>query len=302
MQNTRRNLTGTLFAMLSSSTFGLVPLFTITLLNQGLGSFEVLTYRWGLAAAALGTIGLLSGARFCLRPGDLGVVFLLSLFRAACSLGLVVAYQHIASGVASTIHFLYPLAVTVAMTLFFRERNSVWVLVAVGLSLAGVLLLARGDVGAANGNPTIGIAAAVTTIFSYGGYIVGLRKTRAARLDSAAVTFYVMLFGAAIFFCAGQFTTGVRLLDDWNGWRAALGLALVPTAVSNLALMLAVKRIGPTRTSILGSLEPLTAVVIGVLHFGERFTWSSAAGVALILAAVTIVVLRTAPPEEPKEA
>ena len=54
-----------------------------------------------------------------------------------------------------------------------------------------------------------------------------------------------------------------------------------------------IKRIGPTLTSIFGALEPLTAVVIGVAVFGEPFTAQGAAGILLIVAAVSVVVLRT---------
>ena len=68
-------------------------------------------------------------------------------------------------------------------------------------------------------------------------------------------------------------------------------LAILPTVVSNITLVLAVQNIGGTMTSVLGALEPLTAVCIGVLVFGEPFAFSDAAGIILILSAVTAVIL-----------
>ena len=109
---------GILYAIVSSSTFGLAPFFTLTLLSFGYSSFEVLTYRWGIASLCLIGFGLLAGCNFRLSKKDFGVVFLLSLFRATTSFSLVIAYQNIASGVASTIHFMYPLAVALAMIFF----------------------------------------------------------------------------------------------------------------------------------------------------------------------------------------
>ena len=94
---------GILYAALSSSTFGLAPLFTLLLLGLGYSSFEVLSYRWGVASLFLGALALLAGRSFRLSWPELRTVFFLSLFRAATSLSLVIAYQHIASGVASTI-------------------------------------------------------------------------------------------------------------------------------------------------------------------------------------------------------
>lgn len=95
---------GILWAALSSSTFGLAPLFTLLLLGAGYSSFEVLTYRWGVASLCLGVCGVAAGCDFRLGRKDLRAVFLLSLFRAATSFSLVIAYRNIASGVASTIH------------------------------------------------------------------------------------------------------------------------------------------------------------------------------------------------------
>ncbi|MDR3872589.1 MAG: EamA/RhaT family transporter, partial [Phocaeicola sp.] len=40
---------GILYAAVSSATFGLAPFFSISLLAIGYSSFEVLTYRWGVA-------------------------------------------------------------------------------------------------------------------------------------------------------------------------------------------------------------------------------------------------------------
>ena len=71
-----------------------------------------------------------------------------------------------------------------------------------------------------------------------------------------------------------------------------LGLALPATAISNITLVQAIKYAGPTLTSILGAMEPLTAVVIGVFVFKELFTVNSAVGIILILLAVSIVVFR----------
>ena len=105
------NLKGLTYAAISSSTFGLAPFFSIRLLNEGFSPFEVLSYRWGTASLALLAFGLLTGVKFHMERRNFGVVFLLSLLRATTSLSLVFAYANIASGVASIIHFMYPLAV-----------------------------------------------------------------------------------------------------------------------------------------------------------------------------------------------
>ena len=288
-----KNFKGIIYAALSSSTFGLAPLFSILLLSDGFSSFEVLSYRWGVASLTLGIIGLADGCRFRISRQELCTVFFLSLFRAATSLSLVIAYQNISSGVASIIHFMYPLAVALAMMCFFREKGSVWVFAAIGMSIVGAVLLSLGNVDFTRGNTTLGMVSAAVSVVSYGGYIVGVRKSRAVGIDSTVLTCYVMGLGALYFIAGGLVTGGIRIETDGTAWLCILGVALPATAVSNMTLVQAIKRIGPTLTSVFGALEPLTAVVIGVAVFGEPFTVQGAAGILLIVAAVTIVILHS---------
>jgi len=291
----KNRLKGISYAALSSATFGLAPFFTVSLLNAGLSSWEVLAYRWGTASAALAIFGFMAGRRFRVSGRDLGRIFPLSILRAATSLCLVIAYRNIATGVASTIHFMYPLAVAATMSIFFRERISLKVIAAIAISIVGATMLSSGDITTSGGNPTIGIAAACISVFTYGGYIVGVRKSKLDNIDSATLTLFVMAFGAAMFYAAGALTTGVRLVTDPYLWFYILGIGIFATAISNMSLVKAIKRIGPTFTSILGAMEPLTAVVLGILFFGEQFTITTAIGIALVIAAVTIVVVSTAP-------
>lgn len=287
-----RKRKGYALAGLSSATFGLAPLFTLALLDAGLSTCEVLVYRWGVAAFVLLFFGALSGAPLRIARGALPTVLLLALLRAATSLSLVVAYRNIASGVASTIHFIYPLAVALAMACLFGEKRQAGVLPAVAASLVGAALLVSGAPAGGGGDTALGLAAAVLSVFFYGGYIVGVRKSRAVQVASTALTCWVMGLGALFFVVGAVATGGLRPVADGEVWLSILGLALPATALSNIALVRAIKRIGPTLTSVFGALEPLTAVLVGCCFLGESFTLSTAAGIALVVAAVVTVVLR----------
>ena len=281
---------GILYAAVSSSTFGLAPFFSLTLLLAGFSAFEVLSYRWGVATIALTLFGWCSGCSFRLEKKDFLVVLLLSLLRAVTSFSLLIAYQNIATGVASTIHFMYPLAVSLVMMYFFQEKKSLWVMFAVFMSLLGAALLSSGELEAKNGDTIVGLVAACVSVFSYAGYIVGVRMTRAVRINSTVLTCYVMGLGTVLYFIGALTTSGLQLVADGYTWLIILGLALPATAISNITLVRAIKYAGPTLTSILGAMEPLTAVVIGVFVFKELFTLNSAIGIILILLAVSVVI------------
>ena len=134
------------------------------------------------------------------------------------------------------------------------------------------MLLSLGNVDFTRGDTTLGIVSAAVSVVAYGAYIVGVRRSRAAEIDSTVLTCYVMAFGALFFIAGGLLTGGVRLETDPHTWLYILGVAIPATAVSNMALVQAIKSIGPTLTSIFGAMEPLTAVVIGIWVFAEPFT------------------------------
>ena len=295
------NLRGVLYAVVSSATFGLIPLFSIPLLQGGMSSPAILFYRFGLAAAMMGLIALATRRPLRITWPQTGTLLLLGAMYSVTALGLLRSYTYIPSSVATTINFLYPLGVAIVMTLFFREKNSVWLLVAILISLVGVALLSWGDIGGPQSDRAIvGVGFAGATVLTYTIYIVGVKKSRISRLDPMIQAFYVLLFSACFFLVYALSTTGAPLPGKWHLWQNLLLLALVPTVVSNLTLVLAIKEIGSTMTSILGSMEPLTAVLVGVLHFGEKFGLDSASGLILIITAVIIVILQAKKKEHPQ--
>lgn len=282
---------GILYAAVSSATFGFAPFFTLLLLGCGYSSFEVLSYRWGIASLGLILVSIGLKCDFRLNKKEVIVVVGLSLLRALTSFSLVLAYQYIATGVASTIHFMYPLAVAVTMMLFFKEKKSLRVITAVGISIIGAVLLS-GETMEGKGHHIFGIMMACLSVFSYSGYIIGVRKSRAVRIHSNVLTCYVMSIGAIIFMICASLSGGLRLETHGREWLYILGLALPATAISNITLIKAIKYIGPTLTSVFGALEPLTAVVVGVFFFHELFTVSGALGILFILFAVSLVLFK----------
>lgn len=289
-------ITGVAYAVVSSTTFGLIPLFTISLMAVGVSSPTILCYRFLLAAVAMAVIMFFTRRSFRLASDQMAVVALLAVLYASTAILLLESYKCIPSGIATTIHFLYPLAVTLTMSWVFKERISSTIYIAVALSLVGVALLAWGN--HTEGDFRRGVSFALLTVVTYAAYIVGVMRSRASRVDSIVLTFYVLAFGALLFFVYAMATSGIEAVHSAASWRDLIMLALLCTVLSDYTLILAIKRIGSTRTSILGSMEPLTAVVVGVLYFGERIDTTSVVGLLLVICAVVVVIVQSAPWEE----
>ena len=69
-------------------------------------------------------------------------------------------------------------------------------------------------------------------------------------------------------------------------------LAVLSTIVSARLLVAAVKLIGSVTSSVLGTLEPITAIVVGVLYFNEQLTYVNYLGLLVVLVAVLVVICK----------
>lgn len=280
---------GIMYAMISSGTFGLIPLFTIPLVGEmGMNEANILFYRFLFSALLMGGICLVRGESFKISAKAILPLFSLGLLYALTGLFIIHSYNYISSGLATTIHFLYPICVSFLMVVFFKEQKSNGLFIAAFISLVGVALMCWSGTGEIS---LMGIGLAALTIVTYGVYIVGLNQSKVGKMPADMLTFYILLAGTFIFFVYTQSTTGISTIPSLKAGGYLIGLAFLATVISDLALILAVKHAGSTVTAILGSMEPLVAVTVGVFVFSEFFGLQSLIGLVLILLSVVLVIL-----------
>lgn len=284
------SMKGFLFGIASSATFGLIPLFTLPLMAKGMVFDAILFYRFLFAALAIGGILIWRKESFRISVAELPVLIILGMLYSSSALFLFWGYGYLSSGIATTIHFLYPVFVTLIMIIFFHEKKSFWTFMAIVMALGGVALLSIGE---GNG-ATIslkGITIVVISAISYALYITGVNKSRIQKMKGLKLTFYVLFSGCCIFFIISQIKGTFQYIPDSSSALNLLMLAIIPTVISNLTLVNAVKYIGSTLTAILGAMEPVTAVFVGIFVFSEPFTASLISGILLIISAVSIIIL-----------
>lgn len=282
-------LKGAAFGILAAVSYGTNPLGALFLYEDGINPDSVLFHRFLIAVILLGVIMVVQKQSFKVTKKELLVVGILGVLFAASSLGLFVSFKYIDAGIASTILFIYPVIVAVIMAVFFKEKISFVTVASILLALVGIVLLYGGGTG---GNlNTWGVILVLSASLTYALYIIFVNKADLRILD-LKLTFYVLVFCTMAVFVHSLVSENshLQLLTTPKMWLWALMLALVPTVVSLLLMVKAIRLIGSTPTAIMGALEPLTAVVIGVAVFGEAMTTQLIVGILLILAGVVLIV------------
>lgn len=283
------NIKGFAYGIITSATFGLIPLFTLPLMGKGMQFDSILFYRFLFAAIALTGIMRCKKESFHIEKREIPVLILLGFFYTASAMFLFWGYNFMSAGIATTLHFTYPIFVTLIMLLFFREKTSWITILAIGLAIFGVARLSIGD-----GElklSALGVFIVLLSAVGYALYITTVNKSRVRAMTGRKLTFYVFVVSTVLFAIKALINGGIQPIPDAMSVVNLILLAIVPTVISNITLVKAVHNIGGTLTAVLGAMEPVTAVFVGVLIFGEPLTFNLALGILLIIIAVTMIIL-----------
>lgn len=289
--DTKNVVWGYVAGIITGVTYGLNPLFAKPLLSMGVSVDTMLECRYLIAVFILGVWLVFRKESLKVNKAQMWRLCILGFLFAMSSMLLFLSYNYIPAGLATTIVFLYPVIVALIMVLLkVYPTWQVWL--SILMTFVGVVILSR-----PSGNMTLnitGLSLAAGSAIAYALYLIVVNRSRRLRtVTSLVLTFYALLIGSVVFLIhsaisGGEFMAG---LDGWYCWMNLICLAVFPTLVSLLTLAMATRIIGPTRTSVLGVFEPVTAIAVGTIFFGESLTLNIIIGVIITLVAVTFMVM-----------
>jgi len=200
---------------------------------------------------------------------------------------------------ASTVTLLFattPLWAALVARLLGWEFVKPWFWGAIGICVAGVVLVLIGSGGNLSFNSLFGDVLALGAAATWGTYSVLIRPLL-KRYSATHVSAIMMLVGAPLIAIVGlpqllnqnfsHFTGG-----SWFG----LGYALVASLmVANLLWFIAIHKAGTARAVALMPLQPFLGVIFSALLLGERLDWKELAGGVIIIIGITIAVRSVEP-------
>jgi drug/metabolite transporter (DMT)-like permease len=283
-------LRGTAYTVISSVFFGILPIFVKFALNTGLKTNQIILIRFSFAALFLFLYLLPQKKDLRVsRKQFLVLVFCAVVGYMGMNLTLFIAYQLLGAGLATAIHFSYPLFVTVFSVLLYKEHLNPAKKTALLLSVGGVLLLSINGCGVTD---IQGIFFAIFSAVLYAFYVVGIASRHLKELDSTVLTFYICLFS-----CISSLFLEV-LGGNWvwnftmHGIFYMVMVSIFCTAIALILFAKGVNMIGPTSASILSTLEPIVGIVASFLVLKEPLSWQIIFGSALVIASVMLIALQ----------
>lgn len=282
--------------MISAISYGLIPLFILPIKQNNFPLDTTLFYRFLISAVFLLGIILYNKESLRINRYELIVFSLLGLFYGFSADLLFLGYDQLTPGIASTILFVYPVIVALVMIIFFKEKIKLLTLLALTITLLGILILSAKD--SLLNIRFFGLFVTLGAALFYALYIITVNKAR-LKASGWKITFYSMIFTSLYYLTKTQIFDESLIIPDSNTLISFIIFALVTTVISNTALIYAIKYIGSTPTSIMGAMEPVVAVLVSVFLFHELMTRNLLLGVVLILVGVIINILADARKHRP---
>lgn len=282
-----------LFVLAAGTLWGFMGFFVKHLAAIGIGSTGAVMIRCSVAALCFGiTIFLRDPAMFRVRMKDiwcfLGSGILALLFFTFC---YFTSMDYISLSTAAILLYTAPIIVMLLSYFIFGEKLSRMKIAALIMAFAGCCLVSGAGEGAI---PLKGLLLGLGSGLGYALFSIFARFALNRGYSSLTINFYSCLLAAAgamlIWGPAETFALGI---SSFRSIVLCIGTGVVSCYLPYYLYTRGLEGMETGKASIMASLEPVVATLVGVFIFAQPLSFMNGCGVALVLAAIAVLNLKS---------
>ncbi len=279
---------GTFYVFLSAVVFGFTPVLANLSYAGGNNGVNMALLRAVIPLPALMVMARIFSPGYKANARQIAMGALLGGLNFGCNLMLYSSYSYIPVGIATTLHFLYPLFVMLYHVVFHGERPAFakWVGLLLGV-LGAALLIEMGK----GGLSPKGMILALVSGVLFASYVVILQREAQQPLPLYRLMTVASVSGAVLCVVAGAALGKLTLALTPQAWMFAAAAALLASIGGAAVFQAGVRLVGDTDAAIYSLLEPLTSIAFGLILLGEHITLRKGASCLLILCGLLITAL-----------
>ena len=274
---------GYIYTALSAIIFGLMPLLTKIIIARGATSLTIPFFRVFYVTIVLFLVLKIKKIDLHLEKRDLLSAILTSIFGSGLTIIISnESYNYVDTGIATSLHFLYPLFVAILCCFFYGEKIKKKQIISLSFALVGIIcFMSKG-----NGS-LFGYFLAIASGLTYAFYLVKMDKTGLVKMNALKLSFYLALFTTIEIFTMNLYMQEVVFKMDVLSYGLLLVLALSSSFLATVLLQKGVLLLGSTRASFICLLEPVTSMIVGILWLNEALTFNKGlGGLAIIISLI----------------
>ncbi len=287
MEDRKSQVVGYLFAVLQAVLYSTMGILGKLLYATGMDSQQVVILRFLCSTVLLGAFMLVwRKEAFVSRQK---AVYVQAVFFFASAFLFFFAIERLNAGITVVFFYLYPAMVAAINLAVFHEKITPAVAIALVLSLMGLILIS-GIIGGGFVLDPLGIAFAIGAALSFAIYTVLIQVT--GRTEGSFTVTFTLSWTSLLASCV-VFAPAVPAMFHLSAYQLAVGciMALACTILPVVLYIQAVKRIGGTKTSLLGISETPSSLLLAFLILGETITPTEGVGILLIIGSVVAITV-----------
>lgn len=276
---------GKLFLVLSAFFYGVLPVLASIAYRGGINGVTLSFLRSSMSVPILYIMIKADKKSLKLTRKQVKSIINLAVLGGALPIVLLyLSYNYIPTGLATTLHFIYPLVIVLASAILYHERMSRVTLCSVLLVTIGIFMFSDISVKVSK----VGIILALLSGIFYSFYVIYMDKTSLDRMDYIVLTFYVMLIMSISIFVFGLITRAISFSFSPLSWSFGAIISLLTTLGAMPLLQIGIRYEGASTAGIISTVEPITTIILGAAFLGEIVGTGQIIGGALIIFGVLL--------------
>ena len=287
MDENRGQIVGYVFAVLQAVLYATMGILGKLLYATGMDSQQVVILRFLCSTVLLGVFMLIWRKEPLVSRQK--AVYIQAVFYFASAFLYFFAIERLNAGITTVFFYLYPAMVAAINLVVFHERITVAVAVALVLSIMGLILIS-GIIGGELTLDPLGVVFALGAALSFAIYTVIIQVT--GRTEGSFTVTFTLSWTSLIAACV-VFAPAVPAMFHLSAYQLCIGciMALACTILPVVLYIQAVKRIGGTKSSLLGISETPSSLLLAFFILGETIAPVEGVGIILIVASVVAVTI-----------
>jgi len=201
---------------------------------------------------------------------------------------LLMSFHYMPTGIASSLHFVYPLVVMVGGVLFYKNKVNIYKVVVLIIAFTGIYFIV--GYGSSGDITLIGLVLAVGSGVLYAYYILVVGTGSLKKISSYALVFYVSFYNVFYFIFFSIITNKMTFNITRKGYFFIVILSIL-SLIGTVTFKKGLERINTVTAAIISTFEPLTSLIVGVLILKEVLFPQHILGSLFILTAVILAAL-----------
>ncbi len=283
------NKKGVFLVVLSALIYGFTPILCSITYKLGNNAMSLTFFRSFFCLPILFVFMVTKKIEFKLSLFELKNIFIVGVSGAVLTTFLLYSsYNYVDVGTATTLHFLYPVFVTLIYKFYYRENISYNQIISLLLSVIGVLFFININ----NLSQINGLLMALCSGITFAVYLVLMEKKKLSEMNGIKFSFYLSLTVTFMFLIINIFTKTIIYNQSAKSLGIMFIVAILASFIAVIFLKEGIRLIGSAYASIFSLFEPISSVFFGLIFLGENITINKVIGCVFIVFGIFILAMK----------